>query len=187
MPIPNQDRTNRPSSMRRFPISRARLEGIAKPMPTPTPIEVRIMEFTPMTSLLMLTNGPPELPTLILASVWMKSWSDKVRMSSTCRPLALTWPKVTLYSRSKGAPMAMANSPTFTESESANFTGIRPGTFSVTWMTARSDSGSRPRTSAFTSRPSLKTTKMASASSTTWLLVRIYPSSRITIPDPRPL
>ena len=42
-------------------------------MPTPTPIEVRIMEFTPMTSLLMLTNGPPELPTLILASVWMKS------------------------------------------------------------------------------------------------------------------
>ena len=50
------------------------LIGIAKPMPTlpspPVP-PVAICVLTPITSPLALSSGPPELPLLMAASVWM--------------------------------------------------------------------------------------------------------------------
>ena len=52
------------------------LAGTAKPMPT-LPVltpPVSIWVFTPMTSPRLLSSGPPELPLLIGASVWM-TWS----------------------------------------------------------------------------------------------------------------
>ena len=53
------------------------LIGIAKPIPTfpsvPEP-PVRIWELTPITSPRALISGPPELPWLIAASVWI-AWS----------------------------------------------------------------------------------------------------------------
>lgn len=48
----------------------ARLMGMAKPMPWPW---AEIMEFRPITRPLMSTKGPPLLPGLMEASVWMKS------------------------------------------------------------------------------------------------------------------
>ena len=50
---------------------RARSIGIAKPMPWAPPpmIAVAMPTISPST----LTSGPPELPGLIEASVWMKS------------------------------------------------------------------------------------------------------------------
>ena len=53
-------------------ISFAVLIGIAKPMPT-EPLEppVAICELIPMTSPRASISGPPELPGLIDASVWM--------------------------------------------------------------------------------------------------------------------
>ena len=49
------------------------LIGTAKPMPTDPPLRVKIAELRPTASPLALTRGPPELPGLIEASVWMKS------------------------------------------------------------------------------------------------------------------
>ena len=49
----------------------ARSMGIAKPMPCAPPPMIAVA--TPTMSPSMLTSGPPELPGLIEASVWMKS------------------------------------------------------------------------------------------------------------------
>ena len=59
-------------------VRRTWLIGIAKPTPmlpdsplsTP-PLTVAMAELTPMTSPWRLTSGPPELPGLIAASVWI--------------------------------------------------------------------------------------------------------------------
>ena len=45
--------------------------GVAKPMPIEPPEGERIAVLMPMTSPTMLNNGPPELPLLMEASVWM--------------------------------------------------------------------------------------------------------------------
>ena len=52
-------------------IGLARLDGIAKPMPTEPPDGEKIAVLMPTTSPSMLNIGPPELPRLIEASVWM--------------------------------------------------------------------------------------------------------------------
>ena len=54
--------------------SAARLDGIAKPMPTLPPEGVQIMVLMPTSSPFRLTSAPPELPGLMEASVWMKFW-----------------------------------------------------------------------------------------------------------------
>ena len=52
------------------------LEGTAKPMPTfpVAPSPPAIWELTPITRPFASINGPPELPLLIGASVWI-TWS----------------------------------------------------------------------------------------------------------------
>src|SRR3989344_5551616 len=53
----------------------------------------------PTTSPRALNSGPPELPGFTATSVWMKG----TRLSSGSeRPLALTTPAVTLFSKPKG-------------------------------------------------------------------------------------
>ena len=46
-------------------------EGTAKPMPIEPPVGDMIAVLMPTTSPPMLKSGPPELPRLIEASVWM--------------------------------------------------------------------------------------------------------------------
>ncbi len=46
-------------------------EGTANPMPTDCPVGEMMAVFTPTTSPSRLNNGPPELPRLMAASVWM--------------------------------------------------------------------------------------------------------------------
>ncbi len=48
-------------------------EGTAKPTPLLPPEELSICAFTPITSPAMFRSGPPELPLLIGASVWIAS------------------------------------------------------------------------------------------------------------------
>ena len=67
----------------------------------------------------MLNSGPPELPRLIAASVWMKSSYGPWRMS---RPRAETMPAVTVPPRPNGLPIASTQSPTRSASESPNCT-----------------------------------------------------------------
>jgi hypothetical protein len=45
--------------------------GIAKPTPADVPVAVKIAVLTPMTAPRESSSGPPELPGLIAASVWM--------------------------------------------------------------------------------------------------------------------
>ena len=69
---PRKPRATRPDFRICSAIWRARLIGIAKPTFIATP-GLMIAELMPMTSPLKLKSGPPELPWLIAASVWMKS------------------------------------------------------------------------------------------------------------------
>ena len=69
----------------------------------------------PISSPLALTSAPPELPTLMAASVWMKF--SKVATPSWPRPVALTMPWVTVCDRPSGLPMASTTSPTCSWSE----------------------------------------------------------------------
>jgi len=77
---------------------RARLIGIAKPSPAPGPERTRVL--IPITSPPALISGPPELPGLMAASVWIRS----SRLSAKPRLLMSRWrlltiPSVTVRSR----------------------------------------------------------------------------------------
>ena len=123
--------------------------------------------FTPIRLPWMSVSAPPELPGLMAASVWMKF--SKVLMPSWLRPSALTMPLVTVWPTPKGLPMASTWSPTCSASESPR---VITGSLSRSiFSTARSLSGSVPITLAGVRRASCSTTSMASAPSTTWLLV----------------
>ena len=106
--------------------SRTVFDGTAKPMPT-LPCElpaVAICELTPMTRPVSSSSGPPELPGLIGASVWM-TWSIEKPLGALIeRPMPETMPSVAVRSRPKGLPMAIAVSPTWTWRESANCSGL---------------------------------------------------------------
>ena len=67
----------------------------------------------PMTLALASASGPPELPGLIGASVWMRPVSVPTGDSSS-RSRPLTMPDVTVCWKPKGLPRAMAVSPTST-------------------------------------------------------------------------
>ena len=94
--------------------------------------------FMPMTRPSRSANGPPELPGLIGASVWIMDTPahsaanpDWQPYDSITLPMALTIPEVTVRSKSKGLPRATANCPTRTSSVKANTAGTRLSSGSV--------------------------------------------------------
>ena len=92
-----------------------------------------------MTCASEFTSGPPELPGLMGASVWMALMNDVSPVpppAVTGRSSALTMPLVTVPSRPSGDPMATAWSPTLTLSESPIVIGVSP--VRSTFTTARS-------------------------------------------------
>ena len=92
---------------------------MAKPMPTLPPDGEKIIEFMPMTWPRMSKVGPPELPRLIGASIWMKSVYGPLPIS---RPMDDTIPAVTVLPRPNGLPTAITQSPTRTWRSSPNST-----------------------------------------------------------------
>ena len=70
---PSQPRRVSPNSCNCCTTPFTTFEAIEKPIPIEPPLGERIAVFTPMTSPRRLNSGPPELPRLIAASVWMKS------------------------------------------------------------------------------------------------------------------
>ena len=146
---------------------------------------VLIAVLIPIASPRMLQSGPPELPKLIEASVWMKSWNAGVppKMLRSERPVALTMPTVTEpRSWPSGLPIAIAQSPTRSRSESPSCSTGRSSPLIL--MTATSVSGSVPITLALNERLSFRVTVMSLAFCTTWLLVRMCPSRSMMKPDP---
>ena len=101
----------------------------------------------PITSPREFTSGPPELPGLSAASVWITSPIRRPFCARSERPTALTMPAVTVDSKPSGLPMAMAICPArrFLELPSR-------AAGSVSLVSARSTamsvSGSRPSTRA---------------------------------------
>ena len=55
--------------------------------------------LTPITSPRELTSGPPELPGLSAASVWITSSISRPDCARRLRPSALTTPAVTVHSK----------------------------------------------------------------------------------------
>ena len=121
--------------------------GIAKPMPTlPLPLPpVSIWELMPMTRPAASRSGPPELPGLIAASVWMTPSISKPFGAWIVRFVADTTPVVSVRSRPKGLPIAIVGSPTCTPRELPSASGSSSLGLAVTLRTARSVDSSRPR------------------------------------------
>ncbi len=71
--MPSQPRVTLPVLMSCSIICFAMFMGMAKPTPMKPPVRVAIAVFMPITSPSRFTNGPPEFPGLMAASVWMKS------------------------------------------------------------------------------------------------------------------
>ena len=92
--------------------------GIAKPTPLLPPPSDAIAVLMPMTFASASTRGPPELPGLIGASVWMRPVSVVLPIGSVrSRPLMM--PDVTEAEKPNGLPKAIAVSPICTLSGSA--------------------------------------------------------------------
>ena len=173
--------------MRTGTICFAMLIGIAKPMPVFEPERVIIWASIPMTRPCLSSNGPPELPGFIGASVCMtlgnEKWESLVRI---VRPMALTMPVVVENSCPNGLPMVIAICPTRISLLSPRLTGFSSSASRSIFRTAKSESSSQPITSASASLPSEKTTVMRSASTTTCRFVTMCPASSHTNPEPCP-
>ena len=145
--------------------------AIAKPMLL---VFCRMAVFMPITSPLPLTSGPPELPGLIAASVWMRSCIVSPLPPSIVRPTADTMPDVTVGppGRASAWPMATTFSPTVRSFElpsTACGRSVTPSTFTR----ATSLEGSRPITFPSRTFLSAKETLIDVALSITGWLVRM--------------
>ncbi len=126
-------------------MSLATLIGTEKPTPEDcrAPPSVTIRVLIPITWPRVLSRGPPELPGLMAASVWIIStlvcWTPRGKS----RPLKDTTPTVTLLPRPKGLPIAITHSPTSTWSESAISMTVR-GSLGSIFSSATSVRASRP-------------------------------------------
>jgi hypothetical protein len=162
--------------MRPPAILRTVFDGIAKPTPTLAPVLPAICALTPITWPLELRSGPPELPWLIAASVWIESLIVNSLGARISRWSALTIPLVTVSSSPNGLPIAIAASPTWTRLESETVSGWSTESGASTLITARSVDGSVPTTFALYVSPFQKRTETEVAPSTTWSFVTMWPS-----------
>src|SRR5919202_3760640 len=163
---------------------RTTFDGIAKPTPWLPPESLSICELMPITWPSASSSGPPELPWLMAASVWIAPEIVKLFGASIVRSSALTMPVVTVSSRPNGLPIATTPSPTSTVLESANVSGCSAERGASTLMTATSVDGSVPTTFALAVLPSENVTVIEVAPSTTCWLVTMWPSPSITKPEP---
>ena len=124
-----------------------------------------IAVFTPITSPRESTSGPPELPGLSDASVWITLSISRPDFPRSERPSALTTPAVTVLWKPSGLPSAIASWPATTRCESPSVAGVR--SLASMRTTARSLSGSSPTRSATACRPSFSVISIFFASCTT--------------------
>ncbi len=73
MTTPRKPRVTLPLSMSSVMICLTMLTGMENPMPMLPPERLKMAVLTPTTSPCRFTRGPPLLPGLMEASVWMKS------------------------------------------------------------------------------------------------------------------
>ena len=117
-------------------------------MPTLAPVLPAICALTPTTSPRPFRRGPPELPWLIAASVWIESLIVKPLVAFIWRCRALTMPLVTVSESPNGLPIATTPSPTASLLEWPSARGPRRDDGAPTLITARSVEASVPTTLA---------------------------------------
>ena len=178
---PIQTGRTSPNRTRSSTMRRARSIGIAKPIPWAPPM---IAVATPIMSPSTLTRGPPELPGLMEASVWMKSVYVRSFSPRTLRPRADTTPAVTVLDSPNGLPMATMVSPIIRSDEEPNRIAGRGAPGFRTRRTARSLSASDPTTSHSSSRPDRVIAVIFDAPETTCSLVRMMPLASMIAPEP---
>ena len=140
-------------------------EGMAKAIPR---AQGSMAVVIPTISPLLSRSGPPELPGLTEASVWMRPSSTPSRVGRS-RWRALTTPRLTERSRPRGLPMATTTSPIRTRVWSGS---IRVGTaLHAARTTARSVRSSAPTSVPSASPPPLKRTRKAPGARATCELV----------------
>jgi hypothetical protein len=180
-PMPIQPRRMTPSRMSRWATNLAVSDGIAKQMPWAGRMTAVL---TPMISPRELTSGPPELPGLRAASVWMMLSIRRPDCERRERPSALTTPAVRVHWKPYGLPIATTIWPARRAPDSPRGAAVRSGARMRT--TARSVCGSSPIRAPWNRRPPVRVTSMSAAPWTTWLLVRMKPSGVKRKPDPPP-
>ena len=80
--------------------------GMAKPMPARRRWGCRWRVLTPIRRPAQSSSGPPELPGLMAASVWITSRIGRPLGDAISRPRALMTPVVRVWSSPKGLPIA---------------------------------------------------------------------------------
>ena len=152
----------------------------------------------PITSPFESSSGPPELPGLIDASVWMALSMPKLVRPSTVRLVAEITPIESDWVSPKGLPIAATGSPTENVERSESGTGTRLRPLGSTLISATSASASKPTMWAGTLLRSPNSTKTCFAAwgvppplrrpplVTTWALVTMSPSLSTTKPEPCP-
>mmetsp|Transcript_101482 Transcript_101482/g.293610 ORF Transcript_101482/g.293610 Transcript_101482/m.293610 type:complete len:292 (+) Transcript_101482:180-1055(+) len=145
--------------------------GIAKPTPAKAPDGLAIIVFTPMSRPRASSNGPPEFPGLMAASVWMRSRIGLPLTDCISRPKPDTMPLVNVWSRPNGFPMASTFCPTWSLVELPRSKGTSLLEPRSNFSTAKSLSGSMPAILASHVVPSARTTLARSAFKMTWKFV----------------
>ena len=159
--------------------------GIAKPTPTLASMpESAICELMPTTWPCWFSSGPPELPWLMAASVWITPLMPKPFGDVISRFRAETMPDVALRSRPNGLPIATTPSPTCSVDESPSGSGTSAAAGAVTFSSATSVELSNPTTFAGTRSSFEKDTVTAPPLVTTCAFVTTSPCRSSTKPDP---
>ena len=166
--------------------------GTAKPTPSLAPELVSICWLIPTTRPAPSSSGPPELPGLIEASVWIAPSIWNWVRDLTERSVAEITPTERDCCSPKGLPIAATGWPTTRSLSLPSPSGRIFNPSGLTLSRATSAKGSNPSTSAGTTLRSGNSTKTWSAtlrspplpSVTTWALVTISPSLLRTNPEP---
>jgi hypothetical protein len=93
-------------------------------------------------------SGPPELPGLMAASVWITSRMGMPLADWISRPSAEMMPVVSVWSKPNGLPMASTVCPTLRSAEVPSESGGNCSLGASMRSTARSFSGAKPTSSA---------------------------------------
>jgi hypothetical protein len=150
-------------------------DGTAKPIPVFSPVLLLIWELMPIARPDRSRRGPPELPWLMAASVWIESAIVKLFGAVISRCSALMIPSVRVSSRPYGLPIATTVWPTWSALESPSSIGCRIEGGAFTLITATSVDGSVPTTLPLYVAPFQNRTEIEFEPSTTCSLVMMCP------------
>ena len=88
------------------------LTGMAKPTPAFCPVLLAMAVFMPIMRPWLSSSGPPELPGLMAASIWMIDLIVRLLRAGSERFRLEMMPVVSVRSRPNGLPMANTRCPT---------------------------------------------------------------------------